>query len=260
MLHRFLLPAVLVLFAGVACADVINVTVSASLSASGSVAAVCAPVTPGCVPGSGGAPPLLTVPFSFSASTNQLGDFSQSWNATNPIGGSVQPYAEENSTVCSVQVSGNCQPGTGDALNLHLIGGHSALAVAFSAMETENVLMSFDLTDQSLATIYTGFFQGNNSSETAEILDSTGTNILLLAPANQNASVLLNPGAYELDVSLSGGLSGASFSQSNVIDSQMYLTAQFTPVAVPEPRGLMALAILVALFARYLFFSLRRLT
>ena len=238
-----------------ALADLVNVSVNGTVSASGSLSAVCNPNddTPGCMPGGGGVPPLVTTPFSFSASDTQLGSFSQSWNATTIIGGSVQPFADESTSVCLASPSLGCPPASGDGLYVDLTGGHSALAISYSSQETEMMTMSFQLTDPTEVTLYSSVPLGSTTNG-GEILDSSGTHVLLGVPVNGDASTFLPAGSYELYVSDSGGASGSSFQSSSITDSQLYLTAQFAPVPTPEPRA----ASIVTLLFGAIFGSLLR--
>lgn len=219
-----------------ALADLVNVTVNGTVSASGSVSAVCNPNddTPGCMPG---APPLVTTPFSLSASNTQLGSFSQSWSVTTTLGfGSVQPFADEITGLCLATPSVGCPPASGDALYVELTGGHSGAAITYTTQETEMMTMSFQLTAPTDATLYSSSFLGS-AANGGEILDSSGTHVLLSVPLNGDASTFLPAGSYELYVSDSGGAFGGVFQNGSVTDSQLYLTAQFAPVATPEPRG-----------------------
>jgi hypothetical protein len=234
-----------------ALADLVNVTVNGTVSASGSVSAVCNPNddTPGCMPGGNGVPPLVTTPFSFS------GSGSQSWSATTTIGiGSVQPFADENTSLCLASPSVSCPPASGDGLYVNLTGGHSALAISYSTLETEMVTMSFQLTDPTDVTLYSSVPLGN-ATNGGEILDSSGTQVLLSVPLDGDASTFLPAGSYQLYVSDSGGAFGSSFQSSSITDSQLYLTAQFAPVPTPEPR---AASIVTLLFGAVFGSLLRR--
>jgi hypothetical protein len=223
-----------------ALADLINVSVNSTVSASGSVSAVCNPNddTPGCMQGT---PSLVTNQFSFSASDTQFGSFSRPWNAGTVAGGSVTPFADVNTAVCLAAPSMGCPPAAGDALYVELTGGHSGFAITYQTDETEIVTMSFQLTDPTDATLYSSSVPAT-AVNVNEILDSTGTKVLL----NSDASTFLPPGSYELYVFESGGAFG-NFSQSgSVTDSHLYLTAQFAPVPTPEPRTTSIAALLSA--------------
>jgi hypothetical protein len=205
-----------------ALADLVNVSVNGTVSASGSVSAVCNPNddTPGCMPGEDGAPPLVTTPFSFSASS------SQSWSATTTIGiGSVQPFADESTSVCLASPSWGCPPASGDALYVELMGGHSGGAITYMTQETEMMTMSFELTAPADATLYSSSFVGS-AANGGEILDSSGTNVLFSVPLNSDASTFLPAGSYELYVSDSGQAFGGLYEPGSVTDSQLYLAAR----------------------------------
>ncbi len=243
-----------------ALADLANVSVNGTVSASGSVSAVCNPNddTPGCMPGGNGVPPLVTTPFSFSAPDTLLGSFSSPpWNATTIIGGTVQPFSDENTSLCLATHSVSCPPASGDGLYVELTGGHSAAAISYSTQETEMMTMSFELTDPTDVTLYSSVFSGSTTNP-GEILDSTGTNVLLSVPLNGDASTFLPAGSYELYVSDSGRASGASFEPGSVTDSQLYLTAQFAPVPTPEPRAASITALLSAGVCGFLLRRRRR--
>jgi hypothetical protein len=128
-------------------ANLVNVTVNGS-SASGSVSAACNPNDdiPGCLPGEVGARPIVTTPFSFSASDTQLGSFSQPWSASTMIGGSVQPFADENTLLCIATPSMGCSPAAADALYVELMGGHSGSLRHSMTQETETMTLNFELT------------------------------------------------------------------------------------------------------------------
>lgn len=240
------LAAVLSIAVAPALADVVDVTVNGTVSASGTISAVCALSTPGCVAGQDGAPPLLTTPFSFSASDTQLGSFTQSWSATNPILGSLQPSVSETTSLCIAGPSTSCPPGTGDTLDVELSGAHSGVATYYSTQETEDMPLSFQLTDPSEVTLYSSLPLGSGANG-GEILYSTGMNVLLQVPVDGAASMYLAPGDYELYASVTGSATGSFLDTSNPItDSTLYLTAQFTPV-VPEPRGVFVATMLCAL-------------
>lgn len=240
-------------------ANLIDVTVNGTVTASGSVSAVCNPndSTPGCMPGEDGAPPLVTTPFSFSASDTQLGLFSQSWSASTVAGGSVQPFVDENTSLCLAPPSLGCPPATGDALYVELTGGHSGSAITYMTQETEMMTLSFQLTAPTDATLYSSSFSGG-AANGGEILDSTGTNVLLSVPLNSDASTFLPPGAYELYVSASGGAFGNLYQTGSVTDSNLYLTAQFAPVPTPEPRAASMAALLSAAICGFLVRRRRR--
>ena len=172
MLGRFCITIVLAfLSVGRALPDIVDVTVSGSVTSSGLVSAVCGLATPGCVPGEGGAPPLLTVGYSFSDTNTLLGMFGDSWTANNPITGSVQSYADESTAVCNAPPPPGCAPPPGGhALYIELSGGHDGFAITYSAEETENVSMSFDLTRESAVTLYSSFLFGV-ASNGGELLD-----------------------------------------------------------------------------------------
>jgi hypothetical protein len=242
-----------------ALADLVNVTVNGTVSASGSLSAVCNPNddTPGCMPGGGGVPPLVTTPFSFSAPDGLLGSFSQSWSATTIIGGSVQPFADEITSLCLAMPSVGCPPASGDGLYVQLTGGHSALAISYSTQETEMMTMSFELTDPTDVTLYSSVFSGS-ATNGGEILNCSGTNVLLSVPLNGDASTFLPAGSYELYVSDGGRASGASFEGGSVTDSQLYLTAQFAPVPTPEPRAASIAALLSAAMCGFLLHRRRK--
>jgi hypothetical protein len=242
-----------------ALADLVNVSVNGTVSASGSLSAVCNPNddTPGCMPGWNGVPPLVTTPFSFSAPDSLFGSFSQSWSATTIIGGLVQPFADENTSLCLATPSVSCPPASGDGLYVQLTGGHSALAISYSTQETEMMTLSFELTDPTDVTLYRSVFSGSTTNP-GEILDSSGTNVLLSVPLNGDASTFLPAGSYELYVSDSGRASGSSFESGSVTDSQLYLTAQFARVPTPEPRTASITALLSAAIFGFLWCRRRR--
>lgn len=234
MRRLFVLLGLAALAAAPALPDLIDVIVSGTVSSSGYISAVCGLATPGCIAGGNGAPNLLTVPYSFSATNTQLGAFSQSWLAENPIAGSITSYADEDTSVCLA----SCPPtGMGDAIEVELSGGHSG-GLFYSAFEAADVSISFDLTEESEATLYTAVEPSSGA-----LLDSNG-NVILPIPLDGPASALLQPGTYQLNDSAGGG-SQEPYLMGNVTDFQTYLYADFVPVPTPEPRG----AIFAAAFA-----------
>lgn len=251
----FLLIGLGSLALGIALPNVMDVTVDGSVSSSGLVSAVCALGTPNCVPGS---PPLLTVPYSFSGTNTQLGAFTDSWSASTPIGGLVLSYADETTSVCIAQPPVGCGPfGGGDTLYVELTGGHDAAAVAWTAQEAESITVSFDLTEESVVTLYPSVLFGT-ASNGGQLLDSNG-DVLLTAPLEgTSASITLQPGMYQLDASVSGGALGGELQSGNTTDSLMYLDAQFNPVPTPEPRGVAGAALLVIMACGYVAYRRHR--
>ncbi len=198
---------------GPAMPDLVNVTaVDSSVSGSGYVAYFCGITTPGCTyyPGIGY---MLNVPYSFSGVNSGFG------SAESPPWGPVSGYAGVNTTT------------TADSLAIMLMGGHSDYAAPFYGnTENASVSVSFDLTEQSLIQL-TGYPDPN---VTAELLDSNG-NVILALPFPSSPTLLL-PGSYLLDASAASNTFGAFGGQISVIDFNENLTANFTPVPVPEPR------------------------
>lgn len=212
-------------------ADVIDVSVSGSVSGSGTMSVECAPVGGNCMPATGGLTPHETVMYNFSAST------SDSASATAPDGlvvSTIDAYANQGVTA------------TADSILLSVSAGFSAEGIALYVGETDtdDVLASFDLTQASVVTFSAG---GSGGEVVDELLDSQG-NVIANIGSTLAMLVDLEPGMYALEVNANGGTSEAiPGGQLDVTDFQFALGASFVPV--PEPRSAVFAALLPALLA-----------
>lgn len=232
------------LAAAPALPDIIDVTVSGSVSGSGTVLEPCDPTfTQGCMR-YGGGPYSVYIPYSFNGTNTQIGSFSASSGPTvSGPGPGGAGFASENTSLCLAPTP--CPPTAGDAIYIELTGGHSAFGYYYTATESAGITISFDLTQESEATLYSGVGLSSGG-----LMDSNG-DVLLPIPQAGPASTVLPPGAYQLKDSDSGGSQGTAFSQTgDVTDFDTFLTAQFTPVPTPEPRGAVfgALALMLITF------------
>lgn len=103
----------------------------------------------------------------------------------------------------------------------------------FSISERDVIVISFQLEDESEVQLSSG--AGSGSLMTSELLDMNN-NVLLTAPEGLEASTVLPPGMYELNVSATAQTTGRAFgSPVTGTNLDLNVTAGFTPV-VPEPR------------------------
>jgi hypothetical protein len=214
---------------GPALADVTDVTVSGSVSGSGTLSVEC--FTPGvgdCPLPTVGLAPHETVMYSFSGNTQGSGgamppDVPASF---------IEAYADQDITA------------TSDDISVTVSAGFSAQGVALfvDTSETDDVLVSFDLTQASLVTF------GAGVGEVAdELLDSNG-NVIATIPSSSATLVTLTSGMYTLKVDASGGtMEAIPGGQLNITDLQYTLDASFAPV--PEPSGVPFAAFLGLLIA-----------
>jgi hypothetical protein len=196
----------------------------------------------------------VTTPDSLSGTNTELGSYSAANSSTGPLPGvgGEELYANETTSVCVQTPTLRCQPASGDALYIQLTGGHSAgIAEFYSAQESENVSISFDLTEESLVTLYSEDLIGTGSNG-GEVLDSMG-NVIFQIPVDSTGSSLLQPGMYQLDAAVNGRAQGL-YQSGDFTDSNLLLTAQFEPV--PEPRW--AVLVLFAIALAGLVVSRRR--
>jgi len=244
MLRNLSVIGLAVIAIGSVQADVVDVTVDGPVSGSGSVTVACGNSTPGCVGG------LFTSDYNFSDTNTALGPFTDSGSVTSPIfnGATASSFASQDVS------------STIESLGFLLMGGHSAISPSYTASESDAVTVGFDLTESSMVQL-TGVVFGPafGASDAGELLDSGG-NVILAIPTigSPFASVLLAPGSYELKGSVSGGGSGAAFESINVTDFTLSLEAKFTPVATPEPRGVVLTALLASMLGG--FAAARRFT
>lgn len=230
------------LAAAPALPDIIDVTVSGSVSGSGTVLEPCDPTfTQGCMR-YGGGPYSVYIPYSFNGTNTQIGSFSASSGPT--VSGPGQGgagFANENTSLSTIDTS----TGPGQELDIELNGGHSAFGYAFSAEESAAISIGFELTQES-ELVLGSVFSGLNPNS-GGLLDSSG-NLILPIPLDGQASTVLPPGAYQLNDSDSGGSQGSFPQPGDVTDFDTLMYAQFTPV--PEPRGAVfgALALMLITF------------
>ena len=240
MRRCFVLMGLAILAAAPALPDVIDVTVNGSVSGSGTVLVACNPMyTAGCMQ-YGGGPYSVYLPYSFSGTNTQLS------GGTPPEG---TGYAEENTSLCTgcgpLSIPGVTTFG-GDDLDVQLTGGHSAVGYSYFAEEAADVSISFDLTEESVVTLFKITLRGSSSSE---LLDPNG-NVILSLTMDGAASTILLPGAYQLDDAGQGSSFGAFPEPGDVIDLNQDMYAEFAPVPTPEPRGAVfgALALMLLAF------------
>jgi hypothetical protein len=227
---------------GPVLADIVNVTVNGSVSASGSVTTYC--LVPECMtPDSG---QFVSFPFSFSATNTQLGVFEASGGAS-----STGPPETDSASV-QADVFENTSA-TADALEITLSQNVMSGGVAPSAEATlnESIAVSFKLTEESKIQLTDNPEEEASSINSVELLDSKG-NVMLVVPCGNfvcsTVSTVLQPGTYQLDDSFDNdsgaffGVDGAQFSSD--------LKASFTP-AVPEPRWTIIATLLAALLGGY---------
>jgi hypothetical protein len=203
-----------------------NITVNGAVSGSGSIDEPCILGTPGCVSEPSG-PPLVTIPLSFNGTNTALGMFSDSGStAAGPP--SLTATVGENTAEAANAL------GFPAALFITLSGGYSINggASAYSASETDNISISFQLEDPSEVELMSGDFLGS-AINGGELMDSHG-DVLLTVPVEGNASTVLPPGTYELEASATGSSMGVFASNTSATNLTLNLTAGFTPV--PEPR------------------------
>jgi hypothetical protein len=236
--------------AGSALSDIVNVAVSGAASGSGSLTVACALSTAGCVhlPDVGD---FLTVQYSFTGTSGAVANtFTTSGSGTTLAATGIDfPYPAQAQGFAGQQTSF-----TADSLDINLTGGHSAFFAPFyGGSEQAGVIVSFDLTEESLLQL-TGDFGSVDVS--SELLDSRG-NVILKNPF-PNSSTVLPPGSYQLDASASGGSSGAFGMNSDVVDFNTSLDAVFTPVTVPEPRETFVGVLFGAMLGGYVFSRLPR--
>ena len=239
MIYRLFLVIGLGLLAiGPALADIVDVTVNGSVSASGSVTTIC--FVPECMSIDSGQ--FVSFPFSFTATNTQLGQFSASGGVSSPGPpetnfASIQANMSENTTA------------TADALEITLSQNAMSGGVAPAAFASlnESIAVSFNLTEESKIQLNTDNPEEDASStNSVELLDSKG-NVILVVPCGDfscsTVSTVLQPGTYQLDDSFDNGASLRGGSEEGFSAD---LNASFTPV-VPEPRWTIIATLLAAL-------------
>jgi len=200
-------------------------------------------VTPGCVQNDGG-PPLFTVPYSFSDPNTQLGPFDASGSVgSSPF--SVGSFADQNTAV------------TPDSVFINLTGGYFASAAFYSTSESDQVSISFDVTQESVIQLF-GLLLLGSAADAGELLDSDG-NVILTVPLDNSSpiSTVVQPGMYQLDASAGAGAFGSFASNLNVNNLNLILTADVTPV-VPEPQWTVFAALLATMLGGYAVSRRRR--
>jgi hypothetical protein len=226
---------------GPALPDVINVTVNGTASGSGYGEDECegpdyiGPLPPGCVEEPG---PFYVqgLPFNFSGTNTQLGGIGPSGSATGYNGASISAYASQDTTA------------TASAIDIAFSGGFLGNFLIYAAVsQQDNIAVSFDLTTESEIQLTGNIFQGTGSNS-GELLDSMGNVILEIPVTGGSESMILGPGSYQLDASVSGSLQ-LPYPNSNDQDLYSDLDATFTPV--PEPRWAILAALLCLVLGRY---------
>jgi hypothetical protein len=240
MMHRLLLVIGLGSLAiGPALADIVDVTVNGSASGFGDLAVATAAG-------------IVTIPYSFSGTNAQLGEFDLSGRAVNPFntGSSIEASTQQVTTA------------TADALQITLDEGYSffCCSAGYGVNLNNSIALSFNLTQEStmqfndpLANLCCSF-NGAMASFTGELLDSKGDVVLVVDPSGSCggfcASTVLQPGTYQMDASLALSTSGGMFPGGAFFG--IGEDATFTPI-VPEPRGAILATLLAATFGGYVF-------
>ena len=229
---------------GPALPDVIDATVNGTGSGSGDLQFVCSLVTPGCVQNDGG-PPLFTVPYSFSRTNTELGAFDASGSAGS-FPWSIEGFADQNTVA------------TSDALSITLTGGYFVTAPFYSASESDQVSVSFDVTQESVIQLLVLVILGS-AANGGKLLDSDG-NVILTVPldATSPISTVVQPGMYQLDASASAMASGSFGDDLNVSNLHAILTADVSPGVTPEPQWTVFAALLATLLGGYAVSRRRR--
>ena len=261
MLQRFFLLIGLGSMAvGPALADIVDVTVNGSASGSGGYATYCfpppgSPEPSGCFqPGGPGSGPYVYLgDYTFSQTNTALGMFSASGSASPAemyvAPASVSSYADQNTTA------------TADSLNIDLTGGYSTSPIfSFYSNEQDSISVGFDLTEPSVVLFQGGLYPGVGLAPNAgELLDSNNNVILTIPFAQFGVSQTLQPGLYYLDSSVSGSDRGSFVSSaSGGEDFNLSLSATFTPVVTPEPRGSLVGALIVAMLGGFVISRRRK--
>jgi hypothetical protein len=226
------------------------VTVKGSVSGDGSITVACGLATPGCTEV---APGIFRfgVSYSFADTNTTLGDFGDSGSASlgGPFSGSFESDAFQNATA------------TAESLDITLEGAQSASGIYDDAFTEENDSISvlFDLTEESEIQLSGSTGEGY-SPFTGELLDSHGNVILVIPSGGGSASMLLEPGMFQLDASAdsSANFNGGQF--ENAHDFEEDLQADFTPVPTPEPRGVILAALLSLVLGGSVVFRRRRVS
>jgi hypothetical protein len=228
---------------GPALPDVIDATVNGTASGSGDLKFVCSLATPGCVQGSSG-PPLFTVPYSFSGTNTDLGAFDASGSAAS-FPWSIEGFADQSTSA------------TSDALSINLTGGYFVTAPFYSATESDQVSVSFDVTQESVIQLLGVVILGS-ASNGGELLDSDG-NVILTVPLDSSSpiSTVVQPGMYQLDASASASSFGSLADNLSVTNLNLILEADVTPV-VPEPQWTVFAALLATILGGYAVSRRRR--
>ena len=245
MLRYFcMMIGVVALGIGPALPDVIDVTVDGTGSGSGDLQYVCSLVTPGCVQNDGG-PPLFTVPYSFSRTNTLLGAFDASGGAGS-FPWSVDGFADQNTVATSHSVF------------VTLTGGYSATAPFYSTSESDNISVSFDVTQESVIQL-SGVLLLGSAANAGELLDSDGNVILTvpLAPGSEPITAVVQPGMYQVDASADASSNGSFADNLSVTNLRLLMEADVTPV-VPEPRWTVFAALLATVLGGYAVSRRRR--
>jgi hypothetical protein len=228
---------------GPALSDVVGVTVNGTASGTGYGETECespdytGPLPPGCVEEPG---PFYvnSFGFNFSETNTQLGGFGASGYASGLNGAYIAGYASQDTTT------------TAGAIDILLTAGFLGGVLTVSDVSVQdNIVVSFDVTSQSEIQL-TGDVLAGLGPNTGELLDSMGNPILGIPFAGDTSSAILQPGIYQLDVSIdeSGPASGPYY--------YSYLNANFT--TVPEPRSALLAALLTAMLGGYVMSRRRR--
>lgn len=223
---------------GPALADVVDVTVNGTVSGGGYLTVYCDLSTPGCEPPGPAGEGTMDLPYSFGGTNTHLGAFSESGGVdADPF--SISAYAGEDTTA------------TPESLGISLTAGWSCICFNQGFDEYDNISVYFDLTTESVIQLQ----QGGDLSDTFNsgvLLDSHG-NVILPGILGLPGSAILQPGMYQLDASMQGGGDSAYYP-----GVEYDLTADFTPVATPEPRWALVAAFLAVMSGGYAVSRRRR--
>lgn len=223
-------------------ADIVDVTVNGTVSGTGSVTVECGVgllnPPPGCVNAYMGLY-LDTIPFSFSATNSDRLLFGTSeLEAPGPYGPNplLQAFPYQTTRVDPVG-PGTLEIDLGDIYSLST----GAAITNFLLNENDSFSATFDLTEASMVSL--SFDAFGEATGSGELLDSGG-NVLVTLPSVGGATSpdLLEPGSYQLDLSLTGGVDGPFTKSPGYFQASLGLAAY--PIATPEPRGLVLAALL----------------
>jgi hypothetical protein len=135
-------------------------------------------------------------------------------------------------------------------LSITFTGGYFVTARVYGASESDQVSLSFDVTQESVIQLLGGLILGS-ASDAGELLDSDG-NVILTVPLGSSSpiSTIVQPGMYQLDASATAGSFGSFAGNLSVTNLDLFLTADVTPV-VPEPRWTVFAALLATTLGGY---------